>query len=93
MQRHERLRGLPERARRLGVPAGTNGAVVMEVDPSGTAALAGLREGDVILQVNRRVVESAAEASKLLQDVRSGGTALMLIWRQSQEIFLTVRKE
>ena len=82
-----------ERARRLGVPAGTNGAVVMEVDPSGTAARAGLREGDVILQVNRRVVESATEASKILQDVRSGGTALMLIWRQSQEIFLTVRKE
>ena len=82
-----------ERARRLGVPAGTNGAVVMEVDPSGTAARAGLREGDVILQVNRRAVESAADASKILQQVRSGGTALMLIWRQNQEIFLTVRKE
>ena len=82
-----------ERARRLGVPAGTNGAVVMEVDPVGTAARAGLHEGDVILQVNRRVVESAADASKLLQQVRSGGTALMLIWRQNQEIFLTVRKE
>ena len=61
-----------ERARRLGVPAGTNGAVVMEVDPSGTAARAGLREGDVILQVNRRVVESATEASKILQDVQIG---------------------
>ena len=82
-----------ERARRLGVPAGTNGAVVMEVDPAGTAARAGLREGDVILQVNRRAVESASDASKLLQEVRSGGTALMLIWRQNQEIFLTVRKE
>ena len=82
-----------ERARRLGVPAGTNGAVVMEVDPSGTAARAGLREGDVILQVNRRVVESAADASKILQQVRSGGTAMMLIWRQNQEMFLTVRKE
>ena len=82
-----------ERARRLGVPAGTNGAVVMEVDPSGTAARGGLREGDVILQVNRRAVESASEASKILQQVRSGGTALMLIWRQNQEIFLTVRKE
>jgi len=82
-----------ERARRLGVPAGTNGAVVMEVDPSGTAARAGLRDGDVILQVNRRVVESAADASKILQQVRSGGTAMMLIWRQNQEVFLTVRKE
>jgi len=82
-----------ERARRLGVPAGTSGAVVMEVDPAGTAARAGLREGDVILQVNRRAVESASDASKLLQEVRSGGTALMLIWRQNQEVFLTVRKE
>ncbi len=64
----------------------------MEVDPSGTAARAGLREGDVILQVNRRAVESASDASKILQQVRSGGTALMLIWRQNQEIFLTVRR-
>ncbi len=82
-----------ERARRLGVPAGTNGAVVMEVEQGGTAARAGLREGDVILQVNRRPVESASDASKILQQVRSGGTALMLIWRQNQEVFLTVRKE
>jgi serine protease Do len=82
-----------ERARQLGVPAGTNGAVVMSVDPSGTSARAGLRQGDVILQVNRRVVESAADASKILQQVRSGGTAMMLIWRQNQEMFLTVRKE
>ena len=82
-----------DRARRLDVPAGTTGAVVMEVDPTGTAARAGLRQGDVILQVNRRAVSSAAEASKILQEVRAGGTALMLIWRQNQEIFLTVRKD
>jgi serine protease Do len=82
-----------ERARRLGVPAGTSGAIVVEVDPAGTAARSGLREGDVILQVNRRAVESAADASRVLQEVRSGGTALMLIWRQNNEIFLTVRKE
>ncbi len=82
-----------DRARRLDVPAGTTGAVVMDVDPSGTAARAGLIHGDVILQVNRRAVASAAEASRILQEVRSGGTAMMLIWRQGREIFLTVRKE
>ncbi len=82
-----------DRARRFGVPAGTTGALVMEVDPSGTAARAGLREGDVITQVNRRAVESAADASKELQQVKSGGTAMLLIWRQNSEVFLTVRKE
>jgi serine protease Do len=82
-----------DRARRFGVPAGTTGALVMEVDPSGTAARAGLREGDVITQVNRRAVESATDASKELQQVKSGGTAMLLIWRQNSEVFLTVRKE
>jgi serine protease Do len=82
-----------ERARQLGVPAGTTGAVVMQIDPTGTAARAALRRGDVILEVNRTPVSSAAEASRELQAVRSGGVAMLLIWRDNQEIFLTVRKD
>ena len=82
-----------DRARRLGVPAGTAGAIVLRLDPAGTAARNGLREGDVITQVNRTEVASAADASRILQQVRAGGTALILVWRQNQEIFLTVRKE
>ena len=35
-------------------------------------------------------MESAADAQQELQKVRSGGTAFLLIWRQNQEIFLTV---
>jgi serine protease Do len=82
-----------ERARRLNVPAGTTGALIMELERSGTAARSGLREGDVILEVNRTPVESASDASQRLQEVPSGGVAMLLIWRQNQEIFLTVRKE
>jgi serine protease Do len=82
-----------ERARRLELPAGTTGAVIVDVDPSGNAAREGLSEGDVILQVNRQKVESAAEAGRELQKVPSGGTALILIWRKNQEIFLTVKKD
>jgi serine protease Do len=82
-----------ERARRLELPAGTTGALIVDLDPSGNAARASLSEGDVILQVNRQKVTSAAEAGRELQKVPSGGTALMLIWRKSQEIFLTVKKD
>jgi S1-C subfamily serine protease len=46
----------------------------------------------VILEVNRVPVASAAEASRELQKVRAGGTAFFLIWRNNQEIFVTVRK-
>jgi serine protease Do len=82
-----------DRGRRLGVPAGTTGALVTDVDPSGSAARSGLRPGDLILKVNRVDVDGAAAANRELQKVRSGGTAFLLIWRQNQEIFVTIRKE
>ena len=82
-----------DRARRLDLEAGTTGAVVLDVDAAGPAARADLRQGDVITKVNFKPVASAADASRLLQQVPSGGTAQLHIRRQVQEIFLTVRKE
>ena len=49
--------------------------------------------GDVILQVNRRKVESAVDAKTELQKIKSGGTTMLLIWRRNQEIFLTLKKD
>jgi len=82
-----------ERASRLKLPANTTGALVVDVDPNGPAARAGLGEGDVILRVNRQKVGSAADANRELQKVRSGGTAFLNIWRRDQEIFLTLKKD
>jgi serine protease Do len=76
----------------MGVPSGTTGALITDVDPSGSAGRSGLRPGDLILQVNRKPVANAAEAVRALQAVRTGGTAFLLIWRNNQEIFVTVRK-
>ena len=49
----------------------------------------------MITKVNGTAVTSAAEASRLLQAVPSGGRARLLVWksRQSQELFLTLKKE
>jgi len=82
-----------DRARRLELPAGTTGAVITDLDPSGTGARAGLQAGDVILQVNRKKVESAGDARTELQKIKSGGTTMLLIWRRNQEIFVTLKKE
>jgi hypothetical protein len=43
--------------------------------------------------VNRIDVDGAAAANRELQKVSSGSTAFLLIWRQNQEIFVTVRKD
>jgi serine protease Do len=80
-------------ARRLRVPGSGSGALVTDVQPSSSAARAGVAPGDVILQVNRQAVASAAEAARLLQRVESGQPAFLLVWRRGSEVFLTVTKE
>ena len=81
----------PEMARQFELPASARGAVVTEVDPDSPAARV-LQPGDVILQVNRRPVTNANEASTALRAVPSGRAVGMLIMRRGQEQFVTVRK-
>jgi serine protease Do len=83
----------PAMARRLGVPSGTQGAVVTDLDAGGAAMRAGLTPGDVITQVNRTPVASAAETGRILAKIPSGGRAYFLVWRRGQEVFVSVRKD
>jgi serine protease Do len=63
----------PELAQSMGIERGIRGAVVSEVAPGGAAAAAGVREGDVILEVDRQRVTTAEEAATALAGSRSGG--------------------
>jgi len=80
-------------ARRLRVPSGTEGVLVTDVEIGSPAQRAGISRGDVILQVNRRAVTTPQAADRALDQVPSGGTAFLLILRNGQQNFVTVRKE
>jgi serine protease Do len=80
----------PELASRLGIPQSTKGLVVQNVDPDGRAMDAGIRSGDVIQEVNRRQVNSVADLRAALRQT-SDKPALLLIKRQSADIFVTVK--
>jgi S1-C subfamily serine protease len=62
---------------------------VAEVDPSGPAAAAGIRPGDVIEQVNKKPVKDAAE---LRAAVKASGhvPALVLVSRKDGSLYLTL---
>lgn len=79
----------PQSAQQFGLPRGTQGVVIESVDPNGPAAQAGLQPGDVIEQVNRQNVRTPQDVQSALQR-GNGGTALLLIQRGNQTIFLTV---
>ena len=64
----------PPLAGSFGLPSGTRGVAIAEVAPGSPGARAGLQAGDVILDVDRRPVVSAEDASRIV----GGGMAHLL---------------
>ena len=83
----------PAMARRLQLPQGTEGVIITDVEAGSPAQRGGLARGDILLQVNRRPVTTVADAARELGRVASGSTAFLLVMRNGQETFVTVRKE
>ena len=75
-------------ARQAGVDPGTPGVVVTDVDPASPAASAGLKQGDVIQEVNHSKVENSREFASALQ--KSKGESLLLINRKGNKLYLAV---
>jgi Do/DeqQ family serine protease len=80
----------PEIARQLELDRNTRGVVIADVDPSGAAASAGLREGDVIQQVNGKSVQTAEELRTAL-NAAGDKPAVLLVARGSATIFVPLR--
>ena len=77
-------------ASRMGLAANDQGLVVARVDPDGTAADAGIRQGDLIQEVNRRPVRNLSEFTAAIQ--QSGPRpALVLIKRGQGLVYVTLR--
>ena len=83
----------PQIASRLSLPAGTEGAVVVNVESGSSTEGGGVQRGDVILSVNRAEVSDAASAIQELNGIASGRTAFLLVQRGENRVFLQVLKE
>ncbi len=70
----------PEMRGQLQAPSDVQGAVIERVQPGSPADNAGLQQGDIILEVNRHKVRSAAEVKDALAGVPQGQDALLLVW-------------
>jgi serine protease Do len=75
-------------ARDLKLPASTSGVVVNEVSPGSAAASAGLKQGDVIQEVNRKPVRNVAEFEAAVRNSKDG--TLLLVNRDGHTVFVGV---
>ena len=79
-------------AKRLGLGADVEGLVVTNVEQGGPAAEAGISQGDVILEINRKQVASINDVRTALENA-GARPVLLLISRRGQTVYLTVRPE
>ncbi|MBN1825162.1 MAG: Do family serine endopeptidase [Candidatus Eisenbacteria bacterium] len=68
-----------------------DGVVVVNVRRGSAAARNGIREGDVILEVNREEIETVADYGRALDGLETGDVALLLVERQGNTFYVAVR--
>jgi serine protease Do len=79
----------PDLAHRLGLGA-SEGAVISRVYPGGPGEGAGLRSGDVILEVDRAPVSGGLDAEHKLAEAEDG--ALLLVRRDDASLFVAIER-
>ena len=82
----------PEIARRLDLPSNAGGAIVSDIDRNSPAANGGVIPGDVILEVNRQKVANVSQITRELQKAQLGQPVFMLVWRNGDNVFVTMTK-
>jgi serine protease Do len=69
-----------------------DGALIASVEPGSPAAEAGLRRGDVVLEVDRRKIENVVVLSETLEKAKDKTSVLFLVNRGGRTIFIAVKR-
>jgi len=82
----------PQMAESLGLER-VEGVVVTAVEPGSAADEAGIRRGDIIVEVDRKAVRSIDDYKKAVAGVRKGRGVLFLVRRGDNTLFLALKPQ
>lgn len=80
----------PQLAQQLGLKS-DHGAVVVEVKSGSPADEAGVRQGDVILEINRQPVKSVKEVKELVAKTGDKDTLLLLVQSEQGKHYVVLK--
>ncbi|MDH3886205.1 MAG: PDZ domain-containing protein [Desulfobacterales bacterium] len=79
----------PEMAKNYGLSR-TTGVIIVQVENGSPAAEAGLSQGDIIVEIDKKQIDSLRTFNPLMAEVKEGDTILFLIDRGGTTIFVTL---
>ncbi|MGE5443876.1 MAG: DegQ family serine endoprotease [Ignavibacteriales bacterium] len=82
----------PEMQRRLGIQD-SQGVIITNVESGSIAEEAGLRPGDIILEINKKQIKNLDDYRKVIDSVKSGQTALLLVKRDKNTLYVALKVE
>jgi serine protease Do len=80
----------PALADQLGLDQ-ADGVIVTDVDPNGAAAEAGIRRGDIIMEIDRKAIKDASQLSKMLD--ASKDSVLVLVRRGEATLYMPLKRQ
>ena len=83
----------PDIRQQNNVPAHVHGVVVQNVRPASPADEAGIQPGDVILELDRKPVQSASQFADEVHQDRNGKDLLLLVWSKGNASYRTVHPD
>ncbi|MDB6154361.1 MAG: protease [Chthoniobacteraceae bacterium] len=72
------------------IPEGTQGVLITEVQPDSLSATAGIKRGDVVLEINRKPVTNAKQAIELSEQVKNEKKVLVRVSTKGQSRYVVV---
>lgn len=85
------LAGLSVEPVKAGQTAEGHGVVVTLVQPDSPANRAGIRQGDILIEINRQTIRSVKDFERLAKELGEKAPVLALIQRGKGTIFLTIK--
>lgn len=77
----------------LNLPKGVQGAVIAEIDADSPAAKAGLREGDVIQEVNKQPVKNAKDLVVVSKRLKPNEKILIRVYSQGRSGYIALEPQ